>query len=79
MRRYDFANELFENSKWNNQRCSNFIYELGKQNESSRADNLAGYIKEKKLRKEDSELLKTSEKVVNIAEQTWLVGTTLRF
>jgi hypothetical protein len=71
--------EFYANSKWDNRRCPNFIYELSTQNEASRKENLSRYAKEKKLSTQDIELLKASSKIVNVAEQARMVGTTLWF
>ena len=71
--------QFYTNSKWENRRCPNFIYELSKQNEAARKENLERYIKEKKLTEKDVELLKASSKVIEVAEQARMVGTTLWF
>ncbi len=72
-------NEFYNNSKWENRRCSNFIYVLSKINEESRKKYLMEFVNKEKLSAQDILLLTASSKIMDVAEQARIVGTTLWF
>jgi len=69
--------KLYVDSKWDNRRCANFIYELSQQNAESRKRTLTDYVNEGKLTAQDIQLLTPSPKILEAAEAARLVGTTL--
>ena len=71
--------EFYQNPQWEGRRCSNFIYELSKENEASRQDILKGYVDQGKLKLDDFELLQASPAVIDMAEKARKFGTTLWF
>lgn len=71
--------KLYADSKWDNRRCANFIYELSEQNAESRKSTLADYFKEGKLTAQDVQLLSASSKILAAGEAARIVGTTLWF
>ena len=71
--------EFYNDARWENRRCPNFIYELSEQNIASREKVISDYVTEKKLSAADFLLLQASSKITQVAESARLTGTTLWF
>lgn len=69
--------EFYDDPRWEHRRCPNFIYDLSKKNEVARQQYLMELIKKGQLTVENVDLLQVSNKIVDVAEEARLVGTTL--